>query len=195
VSAPATATTLPARPSAPADLALRAARQDRDAWTEVFARHHRTVFLFLRYRVADAAEAEDLASQVFEIGFTRAKAFDYRGTPIEAWLTGIARNLLRDHRKKLARRGIPEQLSERVEAALPVADGTTAADARFDLGNAMRRLTGDQQSVLALRFLADQSVADTARAMQRSEDAVKTLQRRALAAMRRELTEGGTHDA
>ena len=51
----------------------------------------------------------------------------------------------------------------------------------------MRALTDDQQDVLTLRFLLDRSVQDTARIMNRSEDAVKNLQRRALAAMQRAL--------
>ena len=60
----------------------------------------------------------------------------------------------------------------------------------------MQELTGDQKEVLQLRFLLDKSVAETAMLMQRSEDAVKNLQRRALAAMQRALggaayTEGG----
>jgi len=41
------------------------------------------------------------------------------------------------------------------------------------------------------RFLLDKSVAETAIAMNRSEDAVKNLQRRALAAMQRALVETG----
>ena len=55
----------------------------------------------------------------------------------------------------------------------------------------MRHLTEDQQTVLALRFLLDKSVAETAAIMNRSEDAVKNLQRRALAAMGRALGDAG----
>ena len=50
----------------------------------------------------------------------------------------------------------------------------------------MRELT-DQKEVIELRFLLDCSVAETAVMMNRSEDAVKNLQRRALAAMQRAL--------
>ena len=49
----------------------------------------------------------------------------------------------------------------------------------------------DQKEVINLRFLLDKSVADTARLMERSEDAVKNLQRRALAAMQRALAGSG----
>jgi RNA polymerase sigma-70 factor (ECF subfamily) len=69
--------------------------------------------------------------------------------------------------------------------ALP--DATSLVDLHQDIGAAMRHLTEDQQTVLSLRFLLDRSVADTARLMNRSDDAVKNLQRRALAAMQRAL--------
>ena len=51
----------------------------------------------------------------------------------------------------------------------------------------MRDLTEDQHEVISHRFLLDRSVAETALLMNRSEDAVKNLQRRALAAMQRAL--------
>lgn len=167
------------------ELAQRAVRRDADAWGEIFELHYRAVFGFVRYRLRGAAEAEDIASHVFEVAFARADRFDYRGVPIEGWLIGIARNLVRDHVKKLGRRGYEEEFDETVELSEP--DAADAIDLRQDLAHAMRALTEDQQEVLSLRFLLDRSVAETAVLMNRSEDAVKNLQRRALAAMHRAL--------
>lgn len=169
----------------PESLARRAAARDEAAWALIFEAHYRSVFAFVRSRLGDPGVAEDIASQVFEIAFSRAATFDYRGVPIEAWLIGIARNLVRDHIKKLVRRGPEEEL---VEAVTPSQDDETAAvDLRRDLSRAMQGLTEDQQTVLSLRFIMDRSVEETARLMARSEDAVKNLQRRALAAMQRQL--------
>jgi len=184
------------RPDAEAQsLAERAVRREAAAWSEIFEHHYRSVFAFVRYRVRDASEAEDVASQVFEIAYSRANRFDYRGVPIQAWLLGIARNLCRDLAKKHGRRGYSAELDEAKTSQQP--DATPAADLRQDLHAAMQYLTADQQDVLSLRFLLDRSVEDTARIMKRSEDAVKNLQRRALAAMERALTDadyprGGT---
>jgi RNA polymerase sigma-70 factor (ECF subfamily) len=172
-----------------AEVARRAAARDPQAWAELFDRHWSAVYGFVRYRLRGAAEAEDIASQVFEIAYSRADRFDYRGVPIEAWLIGIARNLVRDHIKKLGRRGFEEELVEAV--APPDPDGIPALELKQDLARAMHALTEDQQTVLSLRFLLDKSVADTARLMERSEDAVKNLQRRALAAMQRALAGSG----
>ncbi len=54
---------------------------------------------------------------------------------------------------------------------------------------AMARLTPDQQHVLALRFSQDCSLEETASMVGKSVNAVKVLQFRALAAMRRLLDE------
>lgn len=166
-------------------LARRASTGDLEAWSEIFERHYRSVYGFVRYRLRHPEEAEDIASQVFEVAYARASSFDYRGVPIEGWLMGIARNLVRDQIKKRVRRGPHEEINEHSAGADP--DDLPTVELRHDLEAAMRHLTDDQQTVLALRFLLDKSVAETAAIMNRSEDAVKNLQRRALAAMGRAL--------
>jgi RNA polymerase sigma-70 factor (ECF subfamily) len=170
-------------------LARRAAARDEAAWAAIFEMHFRSVFAFVRSRLGRPEVAEDIASQVFEVAFSRAESFDYRGVPIEGWLIGIARNLVRDHVKKLVRRGPEEELVEALAPSEP--NPAPSADLRHDLAQAMQHLTEDQQTVLSLRFLLDRSVEDTARLMDRSEEAVKTLQRRALAAMQRALAGTG----
>jgi RNA polymerase sigma-70 factor (ECF subfamily) len=170
-------------------LARLAVQRDAGAWEQLFDLHFRTVFAFVRYRLRSAEEAEDIASQVFEVAYARADRFDYRGVPIEGWLIGIARNLVRDHIKKIGRRGFAEEFDDSVDVAEP--DPTEAIGLRRDLLQAMAHLTGDQREVLELRFLLDRSVLETAVLMNRSEDAVKNLQRRALAAMQRALVADG----
>lgn len=178
------------RESAEAEnLARRAVQRDPAAWEQLFDLHYRKVFAFVRYRLRSAEEAEDIASQAFEVAYSRAERFDYRGVPIEGWLVGIARNLVRDYIKKMGRRGIDDEFDDSIELSEP--DQADAIGLRSDLLGAMRDLTGDQREVIEQRFLLDKSVAETAVAMNRSEDAVKNLQRRALAAMQRALVETG----
>jgi RNA polymerase sigma-70 factor (ECF subfamily) len=164
-------------------------QREAAAWEQIFELHYRRVFAFVRYRLRSAEEAEDIASQAFEVAYARAEHFDYRGAPIGAWLMGIARNLVRDHIKKLGRRGIDDEFDDSLEVSAP--DEVDVVGLRRDLLVAMQTLTGDQREVLEFRFLLDRSVAETAVLMNRSEDAVKNLQRRALAAMQRVLAGEG----
>lgn len=167
-------------------LARRAQQRDPVAWSTLFERHYRTVYSFVRYRLRGPDEAEDIASQVFETAYRNADRFDYRGVPVEAWLIGIARNLTRDQVKKLGRRGIAATLEEDT-VMVAATDDVSVVEVQQDLARAFESLTEDQRTVLTLRFLQDRAVDDTAHLMQRSEDAVKNLQRRALGALQRAL--------
>lgn len=173
-------------------LAHRAQERDPAAWSVLFERHYRMVYAFVRYRLRGADDAEDIASQVFEVAYRNASRFDYRGIPIEGWLVGIARNLVRDHVKKLGRRGAGVELEDDM-VAVAARDEVGRVDLQQDLARAFEALTEDQRTVLGWRFLEDRSVSQTAVAMARSEDAVKNLQRRALAALHRSLA-GSAYD-
>jgi RNA polymerase sigma-70 factor (ECF subfamily) len=175
--------------AAAAELARRAAARDPLAWSQLFTAEFGSVYAFVRYRLHGAPEAEDIAAQVFETAYLNAHRFDYRGVPIEGWLIGIARNLVRDHRKKQRRRGYHEEFVDTMTP--PVSDVAGEVALQNDLAAALQHLTEDQQTVISLRFLMDRSVAETAILMDRSEDAVKNLQRRALAAMQRALVGAG----
>lgn len=179
-----------ALPSSDADLAARAVRRDPVAWETLFELHYRSIYRYLRSRLGSPEEAEDLASQVFETAYARADSFNDRGIPIQAWLLGIARNLARDAIKKRVRRGPTDNLDAAdLAGALAEPGHAGTIQLRSDLAAALARLTEDQQEVIRLRFLLDRSVAETALLMDRSEDAIKNLQRRALAALQRALGE------
>jgi RNA polymerase sigma-70 factor (ECF subfamily) len=55
------------------------------------------------------------------------------------------------------------------------------------VGAAMTHLTDEQREVVILRFIEEYNVAETAAVMGKNEGAVKSLTRRALAALRRVL--------
>lgn len=54
---------------------------------------------------------------------------------------------------------------------------------------ALSHLTDEQRDVILMRFVAGMPIADAARTLHKSEDAIKGLQRRALVALRAILTE------
>ena len=50
-------------------LARRAVQRDPAAWEQLFELHYRGVFAFVRYRLRSSDEAEDIASQAFEVAY------------------------------------------------------------------------------------------------------------------------------
>jgi RNA polymerase sigma-70 factor (ECF subfamily) len=100
---------------------------------------------------------------------------------------GTAAHLVNDHYRRAYSRPT-EELSENLHSDTP--DVSTLAEhseRQTDVRRAMRRLTAEQQHVLSLRFGSELSLEETAQLMDRSVNAVKALQFRALAGLRREL--------
>jgi RNA polymerase sigma-70 factor (ECF subfamily) len=73
--------------------------------------------------------------------------------------------------------------AEALENAAPVEDPATTIAARLEvdeLRTAIGELTAEQQQVVMLRFIAEQSTAEVAQALEKTENAIKQLQFRAL---------------
>ncbi|MPZ48122.1 MAG: sigma-70 family RNA polymerase sigma factor [Dehalococcoidia bacterium] len=171
------------------DLAATAGAVERlialepDAWQELFQQHHRRMYNFAYVRTGDPSLAEEIASEVFAAAAQAIARYRPTGAPIAAWLYRIARNITADHLER--RRRHPQTSLDGVEI---IATGWAPAIERSaDLAQVLRLLTREQQEVIALRFFDDCSLAETAAALGRSVGAVKVMQHRALAALKRHL--------
>jgi RNA polymerase sigma-70 factor (ECF subfamily) len=108
--------------------------------------------------------------------------------PLKAWLYRIAHNLAIN---ALKRNGQRELVSDAAIEDQPASDDPAAlVAAQFEAAElriAMTHLTEDQQQVVLLRFVADQSPAEVAQTLEKSETAVRQLQVRALRSLARLL--------
>jgi RNA polymerase sigma-70 factor (ECF subfamily) len=140
------------------------------------------------YRVNDVQVAEDLTGEVFLRLVTKIDRFTYRGRPILAWLYTIARNLLVDHQRKQAQAGMLE-LEDRLATSDPsppeVAERGLTRDC---LIRSLKNLTEEQQRVILHRLIEGRSNAEVASLLGKTEGAIKSLQHRALASLRRAVT-------
>lgn len=160
---------------------------DPQAIASVHRSYYSQVFRYARYRVGDDAIAEDLASETF----TRfLEALNNGRGPrehIRGWLMGTISNLINDHFRSLYKQ--PETtLDDHIlsEENNPDKSIETTEKER-ELRKALQQLAPMQQHVLALRFGNGYSLEETARVMGKKTNAVKQLQFRAVAAMRRNL--------
>jgi len=162
----------------------RALTGDESAFGDLYEYYLDDIYHYMYYRVSCPQEAEDLSEAVFLRAW---KALD-ENPPDEVafrlWLYRIAHNAVVDHyraRKEFvgleAAANIPDPIDGPEEA---VADQEKFAT----LHRAMQSLNQDQQQVLACRFIAGLSHAETAAIMARSEQAVRALQYRALVVLR-----------
>ena len=143
-------------------------------------------------RVQRAAEPEDLASEVFLGVFRGIGSFRGSEQQFRSWVFTITHRRLLDERRGAARR----PLLATVEPDLDRPAGDAERDAMDSLGGrwviqTCARLSPDQRTVLLLRVLGDLTIDEIARITGKSSGAVKALQRRALAALRRALAREG----
>ena len=166
----------------------RAQGGDGGAFGELYERFAPEIGRYLLRQVHGRREtAEDLTEEVFLKALQRLGGYQARGLPFAAWLYRIARNHLIDHIRATRKRATapldaaPDLAADGAEREL------AGALDRHELAEALAGLSDDQRQVVSLRFLAGLTSAETARLVGKSEDAVKKLQARGLARMRKHI--------
>ena len=172
-----------------------AQKGDAEAFGQIYEQYVGVVYRYVYVRVGSTQLAEDLTSETFLRALRRLDSFSWQGRDIAAWFVTIARNLINDHRKSSRFRlevptdelvGLekPDRRSPTGSSAPPAPEDVVVTRARDErLVEAIRELRPEQQECLVLRFFHEFSVAETAKALDRSEGAVKQLQLRACRAL------------
>ena len=171
--------TLAAPKTALAPNLARLKRREPGEWSALFERDYAIVFRSSLSRVGEPTVAEDIAAQVFLEAMEGIGRYLDRGKPITAWLLTIARHRSLDWLRRVSR--------ERGAATEPVTAGpesglTVAIEA-------LRLLTEDQREVVHLRFVEGYALDEVAKLTGRSAGAVKSLQHRGPARLRRLIGE------
>lgn len=170
-------------------LMAKARQGDKTAMKQIYQDYFSPVYNFIRLRVDNTQQADDLASDVF---YKLMLAFKDGKAPrksLRGWLFRVARNELYDHFGK-SQRYTQEALEEWVPAPREETDPEIQllqlVDAQRVRG-AIEQLSFDQQEVLVLRFAQSLSVEETADIMGRNINTVKSLQFRAVNTLRQIL--------
>src|SRR5712692_5442622 len=168
------------------DLVRRNRANDPLAFEELYERYSPRVFGYLFQRLnGNAEEAEDLTADVFTRVYEKIDGFQPQGAPLSAWVFRIAHNRLIDSIRRRPRQS-QVGLDELPEIpAGPAFGGVDQQLALEQIKAGLARLTPEQRQVIELRFLEAKTLAETAAIVNRNEDAVKKLQARGLASLRR----------
>ena len=170
------------------DLVKRAHEQDKAAFGELYERYWPRIYNYLcRQLDGCSQEAEDLTAEVFAKVYEKIGSYQFRGVPFSAWLFRIAHNQLIDHV-----RSRPRAPSAPLEDAAEIQEPSSlrALDRRLtadQIKGALQLLTEEQRQVVVLRFIEGLSTQQTAERMGKTEEAVKKLQARGLAALKRAM--------
>ena len=169
----------------------RARKYEVRALAEIYDRYAEPIYRYLYRIVGDAAQAEDLTSEVF------CKLLNVLETPrspndkLQGWLYRVAHNLAMDWFREQGKAAILE-LDETFlsEGELPHQE-VEKREMRQRLREALRKLTPAQQKVILLRYGEGFKVAQVCEVMGKSEGAVKILQHRAVNRLRKLLESEG----
>ncbi len=171
------------------ELINRAQKGDAEVISALYEHYHLAIFRYLFYRVGDHQTAEDLTSEVFLRMLRFLGGFQPPSASFSAWLYRIARNLAADHYRKLGSQ-IVVPLEDNLIMGTDDPDMHVERSLNSDvLFQALRKLSDEQRDVVVLRFVSGMPIADVAGALDKSEDAIKGLQRRALISLRNILTD------
>jgi RNA polymerase sigma-70 factor (ECF subfamily) len=165
---------------------IAAAREGhRPALETIVADHQAAVYGYLRSRLLEPADAEDLCQEVF-LRWYGGKAACEAGIRLRPWLIGVARNLLREHVRRVKRRkevGWTE-LCLGLEELIGDASSEPFDEAMVHLPACLDALGQSARAALEMRYQAQRRLGEIGQKLRRSEGAVKLLMFRARQALR-----------
>ena len=155
---------------------------DQGALSQLYTFYFPRVYRYVSGRVRSTEDAEDVTEEIFLRVIANLNRFKWRGLPFGAWVFRIARNEVASHARRQKRWGMPAELSESLPDSsqdhVTAYEFSTALDV---VRAAAAKLPHAQRDVIALRFGAGLSVAETANTLGKTENNVKVLQHKAIA--------------
>lgn len=159
------------------------ARDDPEAFAELYRRHVRSVYRYHLAHTGNVKDAEDLTSQTFMAALEGIRSF--RGTaPYITWLIGIA-----SHKRALFFRGqknlVPLDAALHISTPSLLTDNTAARRLQMDqVLKALQAISSDRAEALILCFFSGLSPAEAGLVLGKSEAAIRMLISRGLQDLR-----------
>ncbi len=169
----------------------RARNYEVRALAEIYDRYSEPIYRYLYRIVGDAAQAEDLTSEVFVKLLHALETPRAPNDKLKGWLYRVAHNLAMDCFREQGK-AITVELDEAFlsDHESPPQE-VEKRETRQRLREALRKLTPAQQKVILLRYGEGFKVAQICEVMGKSEGAVKILQHRAVNRLRKLLESEG----
>lgn len=170
-------------------LVQQAVKRDRTAFGSLYDCCVDRVYRHVYYRVSNQADAEDITQEVFARAWKAIDKYKKTGAPFITWLITIASHLIADHyrsRQKMTKideiyKNNPYNQMINPEEQAEVSFNNTR------IKEAVLKLKGDKQRVILMHFIDGFSYEELAKALNKSENAVRVIQYRALADLKRLL--------
>jgi RNA polymerase sigma-70 factor (ECF subfamily) len=125
-------------------------RNFEDFYNEYFPK----IYNYVRYRVNNPDEADDLTSKIFERALTNIQRFNFEKGTFSTWLFAIANNIMIDYFKSNAKNPkVPfDLLSNAISGAKSPEHKIIAREQRKNLLTALEELDTEKRNLIALKF-------------------------------------------
>ena len=168
------------------DIVARATKGDGDAFAQLYERHFKGIYRYIYLRLGNQFEAEDLTQEVFVKALEAISSYKWRDLPFASWLYRIAHNRVIDHVRKQSK--VEKVPLEDDMTLISESNPALAAERELEIEELIsniEKLSPAQREVISLRFGAELSVAEAAKALGKNEGTVKALQYNGIAALRK----------
>ena len=169
------------------DLLARAQRFEEEALAEIFDLYHAGIYRYAMRLLGDEELARDCMSETFSRFLVSLQRGAGPQEHLQAYLYRIAHNWITDLYRKKTPPSVP--LDEFIPDPGESVHQIVFQDMELQrVRDALTLLTPDQRQVIILKYLEDWDLDEIAQAMNKPVGAVKSLQHRAVEALRRLLT-------
>jgi RNA polymerase sigma-70 factor (ECF subfamily) len=166
---------------------VRTGKTDAEVFGLLYDRYVQRLYHYCYHRTNSVHDAEDLTSQTFLAALEAFPQYQRDGH-FAAWLFTIARNKVVDYYRRTPKAPVDESMLPAFHSDL--AGETENSQEEGVLLRAIRALAEDEQELIRLRYVADLSFVEIARALRKSEGATKKMLYRLLARLKGQLEAG-----
>jgi len=167
-------------------LVQRATGGDFEAFGKLYSIFIERIYRYVFYQVKDKNTAEDITEEIFVKAWKAINSCKGKERTFSSWLYRIAHNHVIDNFRRLRKHqsiGI-ENVVKTVDIELEM----EVKLERQELLKAISYLPQNQRQVIILKFIEGMDNCEVGQIMGKSQGAIRVLQMRALASLRRELS-------
>ena len=150
----------------------------------IYATYSGKVMGYLRARIHNTAEAEDICSEVFEKVMRKIDDYDQTKAAVGTWIFSITRNTLIDHYRK---KRPTEELDENLKDDTELDESLLTNETLSELAAALKRLPEQLRDIVVLRYYDGKPLTEIAELMGLSYGAVKLRHQNALMLLRERM--------
>ena len=165
---------------------IERAKRDRDAFAELYRRHHPMLLTHVYRRTGDVHATEDIVADVFLTALRTLPRYRYRGVPVRFWLLRIATNAVNRWARRSRRRAAAALEALEVEDVGPAVSPAGGFDTER-AASALLSLPPKHQAVLSLHYFEGLAIKEIATVVGCREGTVKSRLSRARDLLREKL--------